>query len=409
MSMKRKMRFMAIILTFIITVTILSSSSVFGESSNTLDTSGTAPADLQLYTAQIYAKHFGVSVNDALFRIKVPSLLPDLQPALSKDEADTYGGAWIQNEPEFKVVVAFTLDGAATIDKYRQYIPAEVAPHVEIRIVQKTLSQLLNDQQQILSFLRNTGLKAETGVDVINNRARLDIFEVDKAIFEKLAQDEAETLPEDIGVNYVKGMAEPDSVYGGLAQNDGTTGLSVINGSGVRGIATAAHLSDYISITDQNGNLVTTTYQGGIYSGCYDCQWSVPAAWAPVTNTIKYWYDGSTLSITSTTTRASMWINQIVSKYGNTTGYTCGMIKELYDTPPGIPNVLPTWVRVDNDFGYANFAYFGDSGCPWFSGNTAFGIHWGHLGNPPSQPVVAAYFMSVEFIPGGLGVYVLTW
>jgi hypothetical protein len=301
MSSNRYISALIIFFTVVILVTT-SSINVYGSE---IENPDKAPADIQLYTAQIYAKHYGVTVDEAIFRLKVPFLLPDLQPALQNNESDTYGGAWIQNEPEFKVVLAFTRDGTKTATKYSQYIPAEVAPYLDIRIVQKSLTQLLDDQKQVMSALQEIGLKAGAGIDVINNRAKLDVSESDRAAFEDFTKVNAAVLPKNIEVNYVTEMARPDNVYGGLIQpQGGTTGFSVINGSGVKGVATAGHLPDDVAINDPNGNYVEQTYQFGIYSGIYDCQWSVPwywTTWAMPTNRIQYWSDGSTLPINYTT------------------------------------------------------------------------------------------------------------
>ena len=48
-----------------------------------------------------------------------------LQKRLQIGEADTFAGLWVEHEPQYRVVVAFTHDGQETIGKY-------VAPDSEL-------------------------------------------------------------------------------------------------------------------------------------------------------------------------------------------------------------------------------------------------------------------------------------
>ena len=65
--------------------------------------------------ARMYAKDYGVPLEEAVRRLRLQNALPRLEPELRKKEADTFAGLWIQHEPDFRLVVLFTRDGEKTI------------------------------------------------------------------------------------------------------------------------------------------------------------------------------------------------------------------------------------------------------------------------------------------------------
>jgi hypothetical protein len=97
----------------------------------------------QLVVAKLYAERYKVDVNEALFRLKLQETFPDLEPAIAGKEQATFGGLWIQHEPEYKIIVAFTENGKSTIRQYEKYIPEQVAPYIQVKQVNKSLAKLL--------------------------------------------------------------------------------------------------------------------------------------------------------------------------------------------------------------------------------------------------------------------------
>ncbi len=76
-----------------------------------------------------------------------------------------------------------------------------------------------------------------------------------------------------------------------------------------------------------------------------------------------------------------------VCKQGKTTGYTCGTISTISYCASG----ACTWVRVAGNG--TNLSEGGDSGGPWFSGNTAYGSHTYGIGNDSA-------YMPVNYFSG---------
>jgi hypothetical protein len=89
--------------------------------------------DPHMIIAKGYALRYGVSIDEALLRLELQNSFPELEPQLESNEPATFGGLWIQHEPEYKIVVAFTRDGEKTIARYSDYIPIKTAPFIEVR------------------------------------------------------------------------------------------------------------------------------------------------------------------------------------------------------------------------------------------------------------------------------------
>ncbi len=172
---------------------------------------------------------------------------------------------------------------------------------------------------------------------------------------------------------------EEIAMYGGLTISGCTSGFTVRTSAGTRGISTAGHCSNSQSLSGY-----ALTLRGERYTGSYDIQWH-NASGHTFPNTIKV--SSSTRSITGTRTRANQTVGSQVCKQGRTTGYTCGTIATTSYCASG----ACTWVRVNG--GSVNLSEGGDSGGPWFSGNTAYGSHTYGMGNDSA-------YMPIDYFSG---------
>ena len=330
-----------------------------------------------------------------------------MEPTLENNESKTFAGLWIQHEPAYKIVVAFTQDGGAAINKYVGVIPLEIAPYIEIRTVDKSLASLKNDQQILVSSLHEKGIEVDSYVDVKNNQIRLDLTKENKAIFDSLANNREITLPGNLNIKVVTKLSTlMTGIYGGLALQYGSplanyvsSGFSVHNNNtGTDGILTAGHAVNSTLYWNTSHSL---SYQSEANSGAYDVQWHRNAT-DTFPNKIQYWSDGSTLNITATKSRAQQNIGDIVSKYGLTTQYTAGEL--VANTTYGGPQYVSyTYMLVENIYNYSKIAEQGDSGGPVFSGNTALGIS--HAVTDDRQWLS---YMAINYIDGISGLSVKT-
>lgn len=150
--------------------------------------------------AQQYAEEMGISLEEALARLSVQSeeAISHLQNQLQTHEAETFAGLWLQHQPEFRVVVAFTQDGAETIGRYVA-ADSELFNLIELRPAQYSYAQLEADQQAVIQILEAVQQPAGVGIMVMDNRVSLDI--TDRAAFEAALADANLTLPESVVVH----------------------------------------------------------------------------------------------------------------------------------------------------------------------------------------------------------------
>lgn len=362
--------------------------------------------DPQRMVAEIYAKHYGVTIDVAILRLELQESFPDLGPALESSEQETFGGLWIQHEPEYKIVVAFTHDGEKTIANYNKYIPAKVSPYIEVKKVNRSLVELISDQDKLLTSLKSQGIQVNSRVDVINNCVSLDVTKSDENKFNAARQNDKLDIPSNLKINFVEGLAVlATDIYGGLTLQQsegggdfGTSGFAVVNSAGTKGIATAAHL---LTVVYYNG-VFLPVQNPRLYYGSWDCQWHICPG-LTVQNKVKYSSAGYTISILATKSRDAQNIGDVVSKYGMTTGYTVGQITSK-TAVLDVPLTSPTWIEVSNTYGYPKMAERGDSGGPWFTftGGTAYGIT-----SSVSTDRQKAYYMAVNYL-SNIGVSVMT-
>jgi len=150
---------------------------------------------------ELYAEKYGISTEEARERIKIREYLPDgFDEMLLQKEPESFGGLWIQNNPEYKIILAFTSHGT---ELAAQYVPADLAPYVEIRTVKYTEAELMNDHDTFIAFIQNQKIPFNSAIDIRSNCIETEIQTDYRARFEKLVQDNNFTIPETIHISYV--------------------------------------------------------------------------------------------------------------------------------------------------------------------------------------------------------------
>lgn len=150
--------------------------------------------DALLQDAMYYAADRGISPHEAVRRFRLEQTLGDLGARLEERERDTFAGFWIQHEPEYRYVAAFTRDGEETI---RPYIAGKpYADVVEVRRAAATYAELLAAQEELIRLMRRHGLRASSGTNVQANRVEVYVF--DPASFRAKLRDAGAVLPEHV-------------------------------------------------------------------------------------------------------------------------------------------------------------------------------------------------------------------
>lgn len=340
-----------------------------------------------------YAAAQGVTQEEAVRRFELQEKVGYLQAALLEEEKDSFAGLWIEHTPEFRVVVRFTEAPAG--DRLKKALKGtELASLVVLEGAKYSLAELSAKQSAALYLARQLGFVVEVDINIKTNLVELYLTE-SQALESRLASAGVE-LPAGVVVFQVARLSVSEvDIYGGLAISTCTTGFSVKNAANTRGVSTAAHCNDAQSYA---GNALT--FQSADRTGNQDVQWHT-APGLTVTN--QFNVGGSVRSCTATKSRTNQAVGNYVCKYGKTSGYTCGSISSTSYLSTTVTDGQATFIRVNNDQGYADLSSGGDSGGPWFNSNTAYGTHVG----TPTGDDNDAFYMAINYITS-LGVTVLT-
>jgi hypothetical protein len=167
-----------------------------------------------------------------------------------------------------------------------------------------------------------------------------------------------------------------------------TSGFAVQDdSSGTLGILTAAHCAPDPSVDTISYNGTVLPIQASAYGGSRDVLWAT----VPGFTAQNLMYDGTqTRYVLGTKGRSQQTNGEYVCKYGVTTDYNCGYIdsKDFRRQKAG-QSWSSTWILVDKPG--EHLVRPGDSGGPWFSGNTAYGITVAEVGDK-------ALYMAINYI-----------
>lgn len=366
------------------------------------------PSDVLLRDAREYAISQNTTLDEAVRRLELQKSAGDLQVEISVKERNIFAGMWIQHAPQFRIIVQLTSGG---LEKISQYIATgPLNGIVDVRSAPVALATLEDRQITTLRILRergvspavlgvDSGIPVDSGINVMENQVELYVLAADWSRFDLALQKANIQLPDHVQVVTVSRLSTRNTdIYAGLGLSTCTSGFSVSNlpnGGGTKGITTAGHCSG-----DQSYYGTALPLYSEWYYGSYDLQWHT----APGFTVRNYAADPQFpyyRSITATKGRDSQVLNELVCKYGKTTGYSCGYIADKNYAPSYVPNANPTFIRVHRDG--VDLSRGGDSGGPWYNNQTAYGIHSGEPGSDPNDSL----YMPINYVSECL-LYVLT-
>ena len=144
--------------------------------------------------AQHYAEQFGVDLEEAITRLTLQEPIGKMGAAIEANEKDTFAGLWIQHEPDYRVVVAFTKDGESTVLKYIR--DERLREIIEVRTAEATLRYLQDAQMEAIRIVDGLGFQTGSGINVFENR--VEVYAPDRAGLEKALRDSGKTLPDHV-------------------------------------------------------------------------------------------------------------------------------------------------------------------------------------------------------------------
>ena len=352
--------------------------------------SDSPPGAALLQDAASYAARFGVDVDEAVHRLRLQREIGDLDAVLTTEERGTFAGLWIEHEPHYRVVVRFT-DPAGEQRLRTRIAGGPLAALVDTKPARWTVAELEAQQQEIRSASQRAGVKANSDINVVENRVELQV--VDPQEMHAALVSKRVAIPPAVEITRVDALAVPQSLLGGGSPlSTCTAGFTVVTSNYEAGPLTAGHCSD-----QQSFEGVSLPFRAQAVGGSADVQWHSACRIASPTNGF---YSGIDFrAVERTRSRYNQPLGQFLCKYGKATGRTCGVLDSKYYDPGSGFN--STFMLVKG--GSVNLSEEGDSGGPWFVELDAYGIQSGAPNGGMSND---AYYMAIDYV-SSLGVTVL--
>lgn len=364
------------------------------------------PSAALLEDATSYAAQTGVSVDEAVRRLRLQKEIGDLDATLATEEPATYAGLWIDDKSGYRVVARFT-DPAAEARLRARVTGGRLADLVETRSAQWSLAELRKQRNEVRVQARGAKIRTNSDINVFENR--VEVYVLDESKLTAAMAKAGAHLPEGVVVRQSARLAEPAALTGGTFLSDCTAGFTVQAPNGELGISTAGHCGNTQYVSG-----VLLPFRRENRGGDYDVQWHSACDLLQVTNQFESGY--GMRSVVGTRSRNSQAIGTYVCKWGKATYRTCGWIESKDYDPDGLTDFNPfdgSFIRVDGHG--ANLVDPGDSGGPWFVEDVAYGITTGYTyGSTLITDVIGrifndkdAIYMAVNYV-SGVGVNVLT-
>jgi streptogrisin C len=334
------------------------------------------------------ASDVGISVDEARAAIERQAAVGQLQAAMEARGPRAFGGLFIDYKPEYRVTILSRPGGGPEVSTaVRSLGFADLEKFVAIRETPFTRDVLANALTRVENVARSNlttlDLDIRTGQVLATAATPADV----SAVRSVVAANKATIPAREVVVE--QGTFQDEDVYGGLHADSSlgncTSGFSVSRTTdGTSGVTDAAHCPNS-SVTISG---VSASFVDGKWGDSQDVQWFTTSQAEP--NKIKDADGGSTRAITSRTDRSAMVVGGSVCHYGrNSSG--CGTIASKDFNPGDFDSHTynSTFIRVDNDD-----TVTGDSGCPWYLGNSAYGTHKGSTTNGDDPVFMAQNYMS---------------
>lgn len=122
----------------------------------------------------LVATQTGIEIADLEQQAANAHATTELAMKLEAHEADTFAGLWIEWEPTYRIVVAFTEDGEATITKYVAE-DSELTAVLDIRPATYSYAQLQADQHRLGRQLARMPFDTTTGINLPDNYVELTV------------------------------------------------------------------------------------------------------------------------------------------------------------------------------------------------------------------------------------------
>jgi hypothetical protein len=357
--------------------------------------------------ARAYAGLHNVAAAEAARRIRAEQQAGDVIGRLRAANRARFAGLWIEHQPSFRIVVRLAGDAPAGPD-FQAATQGSVIPVAFVIGAAATQDQVLGRIEASLpQFKATIPTLMATDMDVRTGEIVLFVHAVGAAGEAARAQgaELARQVGHPVRVELLAVPEQDQHTRGGANVSSGcTTGFVVQNGAGTQGVTTAAHCDNTQTYQEFGGESYAITYEAGRLDADHDVQWHTtthteyPEFYADLTTSAR--------TLTGRRYRSSTAVGNTVCHRGNGTGYSCGSVASTTHQPTyagacGSQTCNAVYIRVS---GADLLCYGGDSGGPWFNGQTAFGVHKSGASSGTARGNCSyAVYMSTDYL-SGLGV-----
>lgn len=344
--------------------------------------------------AEVLATDMGMTTEDARAALERQPEIGRMEEVMENTLPTAYGGLMVDYSPEYRIRVLVEPGRTSKVEaEIKRQGFRELRPFIVFKETRFTRPALLRAVARVRELAGERVVSSGTDLraGVVEVGAATD--EDAAAIRNYVAQSRDSIEAHDVIVRTVTGTGEESSSYGGLKMNqsDGTnpctSGFSVVRTTdAAKGVTTAAHCQNNGYSLHQVG----LDYVTEAYGGDSDAQWHKTPGLEDE-NKIKTGID-IWQYITSTKSRSAMYVDEQVCNYGRSTGFGCAYIRDKSwepVEPPGV-NFNATFILMSTHKNTLS----GDSGGPWFIGNTAYGIHHGDDGQIGRPVFMAQNYLS---------------
>lgn len=351
--------------------------------------------------ARSYAVEYNVSLDEAVRRLRAQEEQGETVSRLRAANPGRFAGLWLEHHPEFRLVVRLKGNVPAG-PEFRGLTGGSPTPVAFVTGASAAEAEVLDLIQSSLPRFRAMfpGLMA-TDYDVHNGDIVLTVHA--KGAGGQSAKARGAALTRQVGhpvrVEVIDAPERDQHTRGGANLSDCTAGFVVANSAGTRGVTTAAHCGPTQTYYEFGGVSYPAVFVAERWDADEDVQWHTtehdeyPEFYADLTTTARV--------LTGRRLRSSTAVGNTVCHRGRTTGYSCGSVESTTHQPTyaGACNGVTcaaTFIRVS---GPDLRCDGGDSGGPWFNGQTAFGTHKsGASSGPGTGQCTYAVYMSTDYL-----------
>lgn len=330
--------------------------------------------------AESYARDMKVDPDEAARRLELMQALTSEVDRLESLAGESLAGSWFVHEPEFKLVIS-VVGPREKVSPALRSLDEDPDSGVELRVEARHTRAALNDAHDDVRWGDIFPALDGSYTSEPDGKLVLQVVGLEKDFDSTVGELSSALGPtpsevRDVPVSVIAlGSATELDNRGGRLLRSCTSGSTVKNSSGLKGMATAGHCSlpqPYYWFS--GGGPFSTVFRGKGTSGHADLQWLSTTAQG-----VEALFHTSPTNARPQVGRGVGQVGQYLCHFGRTTGYSCTTVSSITYKPNntalcgGATSCKSVFSLTQS--GCTSAA--GDSGGPWFIVYEPHGVHSG--------------------------------